>query len=77
MLDKIKVIAQNAIRIENQNGKVIYFDPYKLYGVEADADYIFITHSHYDHFSEEDILKVKNDNQNIYCINIICILGNI
>ena len=24
-------------------------------------DFIFLTHSHYDHFSEEDILKVKNE----------------
>ena len=27
-----------------------------------DADFIFITHSHYDHFSIEDIKKVKRDN---------------
>ena len=27
----IEVIAQNAIRIEEGNGKVIYFDPYNEY----------------------------------------------
>ena len=26
------------------------------------ADIIFITHAHYDHFSEEDIIKIKNEN---------------
>jgi len=41
---------------------VIYFDPYKLKEGLPKADYIFITHSHYDHFSSEDIDKiVKND----------------
>jgi len=39
----------------------MYFDPYKIEKEAHDADIIFITHSHYDHFSEEDILKVKND----------------
>lgn len=32
-----------------------------------DADYIFITHSHYDHFSKEDILNIKNDKTVIVC----------
>ena len=27
-----------------------------------DADLIFITHTHYDHFSPEDIQKVRNQN---------------
>ena len=39
----------------------IYFDPIKM-DRKYDADYIFITHSHYDHFSKEDILNIKNDN---------------
>ena len=39
--------------------KVIYIDPYKVYKAYNDADLIFITHNHYDHYSEEDIDKVK------------------
>lgn len=46
-----------SIRIE-KNNKVIYFDPYKIDDAKNDADYIFITHSHYDHYSESDIKKV-------------------
>lgn len=62
----IKLIAQNAIRIETNEGKVIYFDPFELgEKVLRDADIIFITHSHYDHFSPEDIKKIKNDNTKI------------
>ena len=61
----IDVIAQNAIRIETDDSKVVYFDPFKINGKSNDADIIFITHSHYDHFSPEDIEKVKNDNTKI------------
>ena len=59
MIDNIKLISQNAIRIDN--GKIIYIDPFRITGYSNDADYIFITHSHYDHFSKEDILKIKKN----------------
>ena len=55
----IKVNIQSSILIDD-NIK-IYFDPIKM-DKTNDADYIFITHSHYDHFSKEDILNIKNDN---------------
>ena len=63
MVDNISVISQNAIRIEGD--KIIYFDPFKIDKNYNDADYIFITHSHYDHFSKEDINKVKKDSTKI------------
>ena len=61
IMDGITLNYQSSIRIE-KNGKVIYFDPYKIESIKNDADYIFITHSHYDHYSEDDVKKVmKND----------------
>lgn len=36
----------------------IYFDPFKINEEYHDADIIFITHSHYDHYSKEDIDKI-------------------
>ena len=39
--------------------RTIYFDPYKVDKYYNDADIIFITHDHYDHYSEEDIKKVR------------------
>ena len=57
MLDNVEVIHHSSIKINN-----IFIDPYGLNNDYSDADYIFITHNHYDHFSEEDILKIKNDN---------------
>lgn len=47
------------------NNKIIYIDPYKL-KEEIKADYIFITHSHHDHFSPEDISKIVKENTKIY-----------
>lgn len=63
---KIELIAQNAIKITTESGKNIYFDPFKLNENNInDADIIYITHAHYDHFSPEDIRKIKNDNTKI------------
>lgn len=57
MLENIFVLNHSSIKIKNN--KTIYFDPYQIDKNYKDADYIFITHSHYDHYSEEDIVKVK------------------
>ena len=63
MLEDIKVLCHSSIKFDK--GQVIYFDPYKINKNYNDADIIFITHSHYDHFSEEDILKVKKEKTKI------------
>jgi len=56
---KLTVNAQSSIRV--QSDKVIYFDPFKIEESVHDADMIFITHDHYDHFSIEDIEKVEKE----------------
>ena len=57
MLENIKVLCHSSIKISKE--KVIYIDPFKIDKDYNDADIIFITHYHYDHYSEEDIDKVK------------------
>ena len=57
MVDNIEVNTQNSIRIESRVG-TIYVDPLEIGNDAHDADYILITHDHYDHFSPEDIRKV-------------------
>lgn len=57
---KISINARSSIRIEGT--KVIYFDPFKIIADKHDADIIFVTHEHYDHFSPEDIKKISNEN---------------
>ena len=59
MVDKITVNTQSSIRIEGE--KVIYSDPLDIKEKTGDADIVFITHDHYDHFSPEDIEKVMNE----------------
>ena len=48
--------------------KKIYIDPYELKEETHDADYIFCTHSHYDHFSIKDIEKILKDNTKIITV---------
>ena len=55
-ISNITVNAQNSIRIDM--GKIIYIDPFQIDGEPGDADYIFLTHDHYDHYSPDDINKV-------------------
>ena len=64
-MKSIDVIVHSAIRIVSDNDIVMYFDPFRLEDVSNDADIIFITHPHYDHFSKEDILKVKKNSSKI------------
>lgn len=66
MFENITLIAQSALRIVNSVGEVIYFDPFELGdNYLSDADYIFITHPHYDHLSDRDILAIKKESTKI------------
>ncbi len=57
--EKIKWLGHASFRIEGDKSTV-YVDPWKLKG-SVPADVICVTHSHYDHFSEEDIAKIRKD----------------
>ena len=59
-LNHITINTQSSIRIEGS--KVLYFDPFKIDAAACDADIIFITHEHYDHFEPESIEKIKKEN---------------
>ena len=62
-LENVRVFTQSAIRIEGAAGTVIYFDPFSLTDAEAarDADFVLITHAHYDHLSPEDYARVASE----------------
>ena len=63
MLENIEVLYHSSIKISKN--KVIYIDPFKIDKDYNDADIVFITHDHFDHYSEEDIDKVINENTTI------------
>ncbi len=60
ILNGIEVFCHNSIKIKKD--VTIYIDPYKIEKEYNDADYVFCTHEHYDHFSPEDIKKVVKEN---------------
>lgn len=55
-IDRVTVFTQSSIRICDE--KTFYFDPFQMDCEPHDADAVFITHDHYDHFSPEDFAKV-------------------
>lgn len=63
MINNIEVLCHSSIKIKGE--KIIYIDSFKIEKNYNDADIIFITHSHYDHYSEEDIEKVIKKNTTI------------
>ncbi len=56
---KISINAHSSIRVESD--RIIYFDPFQIKEENHDADIIFITHDHFDHFSIEDIRKIEKE----------------
>ena len=59
MIDKIEVFTQNSIRIKS-DAATIYVDPFEMKEEPHDADFVLITHQHYDHFSPDDIIKISS-----------------
>jgi L-ascorbate metabolism protein UlaG (beta-lactamase superfamily) len=54
--EKITWLGHASFRIDGSTSTV-YIDPWKLKSAKA-ADVICITHSHYDHLSEEDVARI-------------------
>lgn len=59
-LVKMEVICQSAIKLTTAEQFSIYFDPYNIVEATHDANLVFLTHSHRDHFSVSDLNKVIN-----------------
>ena len=58
--NNIHWFGQSAFLIEDETMQ-IYIDPFKLPANLPKADIIFITHAHFDHFSMEDIAKIRTE----------------
>lgn len=59
MIANITINEHSSIRIGGET--ILYFDPFRITKETHDADIVFITHAHYDHFSPEDIKKIKQE----------------
>ena len=60
---KVEVLGHASIKLTGK--KVVYVDPYQVHVPLKGADYIFITHDHYDHYDEESIQNVRKENTKI------------
>ena len=58
---EIELLSHDSVKIKGKdNGLVVYIDPWEVEGEKADA--IFITHSHFDHCSPEDVERLLKPN---------------
>ena len=57
---KIEWLNHHASFLVTAKGRKIYIDPWEIKADEP-ADIILVTHSHYDHFSPDDIRKIKTN----------------
>jgi L-ascorbate metabolism protein UlaG (beta-lactamase superfamily) len=64
-LKSIHWLHHASFRIETEK-EVIYFDPWKIKN-EVKADYIFVSHNHFDHFSIADIDIISKKTTVIIC----------
>jgi len=64
-MKKMKIEVLNHASVKLIDNKIIYFDPYDIEKDYHDADYIFITHDHYDHYDKESILKIQKEDTKI------------
>lgn len=73
----LSISASGAVRINKSdffpasfkiiyNGKIIYIDPLYFTGTEK-ADWIFISHAHYDHLSFDDLKRLTKPETRIVC----------
>ena len=67
MTDHITINVQSSIRIEAKR-QVIYFDPIQIEDEAHDADLIFLTHNHSDHFDPECVNKLFKGNNETYIV---------
>lgn len=57
MTIKITWLGHASVKVEGES-KIIYIDPWKIKGPKADI--ILITHSHFDHYSDDDIKNIAS-----------------
>lgn len=56
MIKNISINCHSSIKITTE--KTYYFDPYCIEEKTNDADYIFVTHDHYDHLDPKSIMNI-------------------
>lgn len=74
IIDSISWLGHAAFRIDGDI--TVYIDPFNLSGGPT-ADLILVTHTHYDHYSPEDIKKVYGQNTTLVITEDADVVGGI
>ena len=69
MLESIHWLGHDSFRVDGE--VTIYIDPWKIPAESPPADLILITHEHHDHFSKEDIAKIRTPKSEIVTIDTV------
>jgi L-ascorbate metabolism protein UlaG (beta-lactamase superfamily) len=64
LLEEVEWLGHSGFRIGVGKAS-IYIDPYRVAGDAPPADLILITHQHYDHFSIQDLERLRGDDTRV------------
>ena len=64
LLEELEWLGHSGFRI-SVGRATIYIDPYRIPADEPKADLVLITHQHYDHFSIQDLERVRKDDTQV------------
>ncbi len=59
-MSKLLYQGHGSFRLETNNSKIIYVDPFIEYGCDKKADFILITHNHFDHTNTSLLTENKD-----------------
>ena len=61
---QIHWIGHASFRLASED-TVLYIDPWKLSSAKADANLVFVSHSHFDHWSADDVTAISREDTTV------------
>ena len=64
LVEEVEWLGHSGFRIDVARAS-IYIDPYRIGSDQPKADLVLITHQHYDHFSIQDLERLRKDDTHV------------